>query len=194
MLKLYDTEICIFRLSPFLSAALTEKPFTTLWPLLGRQDYPAIEVWVVAAVPAHSALNVPVDGMDIHLVPTDVALARSRAANKALSLARGEFALILDDDDWIAPDHISTLVKALKATPGFDVAYSRTQAVDQDLVAENMPLMGLPFDAMRLLAGNWMPLHSVLFSIRLRDLGCRFDEQLDLYEDWDFWLQAAQQT
>lgn len=159
-----------------------------------EQDYSAIEVWVVAAVPGHSALNIPPQDLDIHLVQTDVALPRSRAANKALGLARGEFALILDDDDWIAPDHISTLVRALQETSGFDVAYSRTQAVNQDLMTENMPVMGLPFDGMRLLAGNWMPLHSVLFSTRMRDLGCRFDEQLDLYEDWDFWLQVAQHS
>jgi hypothetical protein len=128
------------------------------------------------------------------LVETDVALQRSAAANKAWALAQGTYALFLDDDDWIAPHHVSTLVDALRNAPGFDVAYSRTQVVEPDQPASDDVVMGLPFDGLRLLAGNWMPLHSVLFSLRLRDLGCRFDEKLALYEDWDFWLQAAQHS
>jgi glycosyltransferase involved in cell wall biosynthesis len=34
----------------------------------------------------------------------------------------------------------------------------------------------------------------VLFDLSLRQLGCRFDEDLNIYEDWDFWLQASEHT
>jgi glycosyltransferase involved in cell wall biosynthesis len=161
---------------------------------VAKQNYPNIEVLVVAAVPGH----LPLDGVEglvqVRLVTTDVELHRSAAANKALDLAQGVYALFLDDDDWLAPDHISVLVKSLQEAPGMEVAYSRTQVVESGKTAGDSAVMGLPFDGLRLLAGNWMPLHSVLFSLRLRDLGCRFDEHLDLYEDWDFWLQVAQHT
>jgi O-antigen biosynthesis protein len=159
-----------------------------------EQDYPHIEVCVVAAVTNHSPLDVPESHVQFRLVNTEIPLQRSAAANKALDLAQGVYALFLDDDDWIAPEHISTLVKALQQSSGFEVAYSRTKMVKTPQALEDAAVMGLPFDGLRLLAGNWMPLHSVLFSMRLRDLGCRFDEGLSLYEDWDFWLQAAQHS
>jgi glycosyltransferase involved in cell wall biosynthesis len=159
-----------------------------------EQDYPHIEVSVVAAVTNHSPLDVPESHVQFRLVNTEIPLQRSAAANKALDLAQGVYALFLDDDDWIAPEHISTLVKALQQSSGFEVAYSRTKMVKTPQALEDAAVMGLPFDGLRLLAGNWMPLHSVLFSMRLRDLGCRFDEGLSLYEDWDFWLQAAQHS
>lgn len=161
---------------------------------VARQDYPCIEVCVVSAVPDHSPIDWPSNLPQVRLVHTDVALMRSVAANKALVLAQGTYALFLDDDDWIAPNHVSTLVDALQKAPGFDVAYSRTQVVEPGRSDNDSVVMGLPFDGLRLLACNWMPLHSVLFSLRLRDLGCRFDAQLALYEDWDFWLQAAQHS
>jgi hypothetical protein len=34
----------------------------------------------------------------------------------------------------------------------------------------------------------------VLFARSLLEDGCRFDERLDIYEDWDFWLQVARFT
>jgi glycosyltransferase involved in cell wall biosynthesis len=161
---------------------------------VGKLTYPNIEILVIAAVPNHPALSVQHDTCHAQLVLTDRPLHRSTAANKALQLAKGEYALLLDDDDWISPDHISNLVDALQNAPSYLVAYSRTQTVNAAGEAKDHPVMGLPYDPLRLLAGNWMPPHSVLFSIRLRELGCRFDEQLDLYEDWDFWLQAAQHS
>lgn len=161
---------------------------------VAQQDHPRIEVCVVAAVPHHAPVQVPNDRFPVRLITTPIALHRSAAANKALEAAQGDYALFLDDDDWIAPQHISHLVQSLQAATDLDVAYSRTQVVEAGKSTEESAVMGMPFDRLRLLAGNWMPLHSVLFSLRLRDLGCRFDEQLALYEDWDFWLQAAQHT
>ena len=149
---------------------------------------------MVAAVPEHPPVTVGDSALNIRLAATERPLPRSQAANKALELAQGEYVLFVDDDDWIAPEHISSLVKALQDAPAHAVAYSKTQIVTAAGESIDMPVMGLPYDPQRLLSGNWMPLHSMLFSIRLRDLGCRFDEQLDLYEDWDFWLQAAQHT
>jgi O-antigen biosynthesis protein len=193
MLKLYDERMPTPLVSVLIRSIARETLQQTL-ASIALQDYPAIEVLVIAAVPDHPPIPVPEGTLRIDLVKTNTPLQRSQAANKALELAEGEFVLLVDDDDWIAPNHISTLVKALQKAPDYDVAYSQTQTVRANGEANEMPVMGMPYDPLRLLSGNWMPLHSMLFSIRLRDLGCRFDEQLSLYEDWDFWLQAAQHT
>ncbi len=182
--------------SPLVSLLVRSTDRATLRSTLesiGRQDYPAIEVWVVAAVPGHSPLANDLDLPHAQLVPTEVQLHRSVAANKALSLARGEYALFVDDDDWIGPSHVSALVKALQASPEQLVAYTRTRTVSSDSRAD-MPVLGERFDALRLLAGNSIALNSALFSTKLIALGCRFDEQLDLFEDWDFWIQALQHS
>lgn len=161
---------------------------------VAKQDHPNLEIVVVAAVPDHKPPELPGTLRQFRMVNTDVALSRSTAANRALDLAQGVYALFLDDDDWIAPGHISTLVKSLQNNPGKEVAYSQTQMVKPEMETSPPVVMGLPFDDLRLLAGNWIPLHSALFSLSLRDKGCRFDEHLDLYEDWDFWLQASQHS
>lgn len=183
-----------YPLVSLLIRSIDRKTLNETLASVAQQTYPNIEVLVVAAVPGHQ----PLDGANslgkVRLVTTELALHRAAAANKALDLAQGVYALFLDDDDWISPEHISTLVKSLQEAPDMAVAYSRTQVVEAGKAASDCAVMGLPFDGLRLLAGNWMPLHSVLFSLRLRELGCRFDEQLDLYEDWDFWLQAARHT
>lgn len=50
-----------------------------------------------------------------------------------------------------------------------------------------------PFDPWELLLGNRMPIHAALFDARrAQAAGADFDRSLDIYEDWDFWLQLRQ--
>ena len=158
------------------------------------QIYDFIEVWVVAATPEHKALPDQVGRFPLHFAVTTEALRRSQAANKALGLARGERILFLDDDDWITPTHVEVLIQALNDNPTYKAAYSQAQAVDAS--GHDLPesLIGLPYDRSKLLSGNFIVMHSVLFDVALREQGCCFDEQLDLFEDWDFWLQVSRHT
>jgi LmbE family N-acetylglucosaminyl deacetylase len=154
------------------------------------QSYPNIEVIVVAARPGHGPLPAQIGGAPVELVQTAQPLGRSQAANKALSLARGRYLMMLDDDDWLMPDHVAKLALVLQGQPNALAAYSGVS-----LVSEAGQPMGqvfdLPFDAVRLSAGNLTPIHAVLFKADVRGLGCRFDESLHHYEDWDFWLQLS---
>jgi LmbE family N-acetylglucosaminyl deacetylase len=157
------------------------------------QTYPNIEVVVVAAKPGHGALPPRCGPYPLRLVPTDTALQRSQTANRALASAQGELLLLLDDDDWLLPSHIARLAKVLAGQPDTLAAYAGVAFVDA-AGKPNGQTMDLPFDGARQLAGNLTPIHSVLFRKALVALGCRFDERLDRYEDWDFWLQAAAHT
>jgi LmbE family N-acetylglucosaminyl deacetylase len=157
------------------------------------QTYPNIEVVVVAVRPEHSPLSARCGPFALRLLQTDEPLMRSKAANKALLHARGESMLFLDDDDWLMPAHIARLAEVLRHQPHVLAAYTGISLVD----AGGKPLgqtFDLPFDDIRQMAGNLTPIHAVLFSAKVLEQGCRFDETLDRYEDWDFWLQLARLT
>ncbi|MBI3367730.1 MAG: glycosyltransferase [Burkholderiales bacterium] len=160
---------------------------------VAAQTYPRIELVVVAARADHAPLPERIGPIALRAVTPGHALARSAAANAALDAAQGEYLLFLDDDDWLMPDHIARLVQVLQAQTTTLAAYTGVALVDADGQPSGQAF-DLPFDPVRQLAGNLTPIHAVLFSARLRALGCRFDESLDRYEDWDFWLQLARHT
>jgi len=183
--------------SPLVSILIRSTDRETLQQTLNSvaaQSYDAIEVWVVAAKASHQPMPAQIGRFPLHFVTTPEALSRTQAANKALGLAQGELLLFLDDDDWITTTHVAVLVQTLKDNATYKAAYSQAKAVDAS--GQDLPeaLMGMPYDRSKLLSGNFMVMHSVLFDAVLRELGCRFDEQLELFEDWDFWLQVSRHT
>ena len=156
---------------------------------LAVQTYPNIEVVLVDA--GGNSLSADLAAGNVRLIATGQPLSRSQAANAALAAARGAWLLFLDDDDYLAPDHVSRLVEAVSRDARLIAAYSDVVCVD----AARQPIgkrFGRPFDHSLLLARNFMPIHAVLFSHAAVEAGCRFDERLDVLEDWDFWLQVAQ--
>lgn len=157
------------------------------------QTYPHIEVVVVAAQPGHQSLPARCGPFELRLIPTDLPLHRSQAANHALAQAHGEFLLFLDDDDWLLPGHIARLAHVLRHQPASLAAYTGITLLGSGGEPQGQ-VMDLPYDGILQLAGNLMPIHAVLFSRKLLALGCQFDEALNLYEDWDFWLQVARHT
>ncbi len=50
------------------------------------------------------------------------------------------------------------------------------------------------FPPAKLFAWNHLPMNAVLFDRALAQGACRFDEGLEVYEDWDFWLQLSRHT
>lgn len=131
--------------------------------------------------------------ISVRTVTPETPLSRPQAANAGLDAAGGRYLMFLDDDDWIAADHISRLLARAQKHPDHQVIYSATQKTDAEarLLDE---IIAVPFDRTALRRDNFIPIHAALFSAELHDGGCRFDETLDVYEDWDFWLQCAEQT
>ena len=160
---------------------------------LALQTYPHLEVLVVNAKGgAHRDLGPQCGPHPLRLINAGgTPLRRSQAANAGLDAAQGELLGFLDDDDLLLPEHCATLVAALSQTPALRAAYTGVRCVD----GQGAPLaqqFGQPYTPIRLLAGNFIPIHAVLFRRDARSGSCRFDEALDYYEDWDFWLQLAQ--
>jgi glycosyltransferase involved in cell wall biosynthesis len=122
-------------------------------------------------------------------------LERSEAANALLQAAQGRYALFLDDDDWLLPEHLARLVATLDADPALVAAYADVQAMTgprEQRVAGHV--FALDFDPVRLQLENFLPIHAVLFrrGVAEQSPACRFDTGLQLFEDWDFWLQLAE--
>lgn len=161
------------------------------------QTWRAIEVKIVD-VAGKGAIAIPEDyPLPVEVLSDDHALARSAAANRLLGAVQGDFALFLDDDDWLGPDHVERLVNALQAAPGSVLAYSGVSCVQFDEAAEDwheVRRFDDAFDAVRLMVENYIPIHAALFRAGplKADPDLRFDTGLDLFEDWDFWLRLRE--
>jgi hypothetical protein len=118
-------------------------------------------------------------------------LARAQAANAGLDAARGAWLLFLDEDDEIDRTHVEQLLAAARRSNAA-VAYSQTKLLDGEGNFER--LLGGPYSREFLLRSNYLAIHAVLFSRALVAAGHRFDESLEVFEDWDFWLQLSERT
>jgi len=162
---------------------------------IALQTYPNIEVVLVnARGPDHRPLDAWCGRFPVRVCATDGSLGRSCAANLGLDSARGDFLIFLDDDDWFMPEHVAQLVEALSRAHSARAAYAGVKCarrVQGGTEWEQIHAFNEPFDDTRLLCENYLPIHAVLFARSLLKEGCRFDENLDIYEDWDFWIQVS---
>lgn len=151
-----------------------------------RQTWRPIEAVIVHArenvLPVAAAIPVRIAGGQ--------ALDRPRAANAGLQASGGEWMLFLDEDDTIEADHVESLIAAARAANA-RVAYSQTRLVDAGGATQR--IFGGPFRRDLLERSNYLSIHAVLFHRSIVDAGARFDESLETFEDWDFWLQLARQ-
>ncbi|HXD42622.1 MAG TPA: glycosyltransferase [Ramlibacter sp.] len=120
---------------------------------------------------------------------------RADAANLLLEAAAGPYALFLDDDDWLWPDHLEKLVAALDTQPPLVAAYSDVEALADARTPQQHTVHTFQseFDPVALQLQNYLPIHAVLFRLdRVRSApASRFDPSMTLFEDWDFWLQLV---
>jgi len=164
---------------------------------VAAQTYPGIEIVVVdARGVGELKLDEAQYRFPLRITGMGHTLSRSAAANLGLDAAQGEYLIFLDDDDWFEPDHIAGLVEILEGESALMAAYAgvrcaRCLAEDH---WETVQLYNDPFDAARLRLENFIPIHALLFrrTVLSGAHPCRFDEKMDLYEDWDFWLQLLQ--
>lgn len=163
---------------------------------LARQTLQPIEIIVVdASAQKQSELQETIQFYGAKLLQPRASLSRSQAANALLEHTRSQYALFLDDDDTLAADHLEKLFILLEAQPSLAAAYSDAQILtgSRDKFVPGH-VFANEFDLERLQLENYLPIHSVLFRRSLVEQlpTCRFDENLQLFEDWDFWLQLAQ--
>ncbi|HET9341052.1 MAG TPA: glycosyltransferase [Casimicrobiaceae bacterium] len=132
-------------------------------------------------------------GVQVRIVSAGEAMRPSRAANAGLAEARGARAMILDDDDLLLPLAAERLSAALDAAPDAHVAYGDVRLAAED--GREIGRMGFEFSELVITRRNLFPVNGGMFDLAfVRANGVRFDEGLDWYDDWQFWLSLSERT
>lgn len=128
-------------------------------------------------------------------------VGRSVTGNKGLSEATGEYAMFLDDDDLLFPDHIETIMAELIADKSLDAAYALamqvfTQSDNSELKYhetkfETPASFKQEFDYEVLLDHNFIPIQAIIFKRELFLERGGFETDMDQLEDWNLWLRYA---
>ncbi len=120
----------------------------------------------------------------------------SAARNNGIRTAAGEFIGLLDADDLLEPNFLSTLLPILDLHLDVDAVYCGYQFIDdQDNPLPQRETRSLPEGRFHeaILDGNFLAPESILARRDCyRKVGL-FDEELQACEDWDMWLRISRQ-
>ena len=111
----------------------------------------------------------------------------SASRNNGIAAASGEYVLVLDSDDLIAPTFIQDCVAVLDARPDISIAYGQQRYFGEENQFTPMP----EYDFVQLTQRNLFPC-TALYRRRAFDEVGGYDEGLTSYEDWDFWLGCGE--
>lgn len=138
----------------------------------------------------------------IQYVPVDYG-NRTAPLNKGFELARGEYAVILDDDDLVLDNWVEKFKEKAETDYG-KILHSYVIAQDWSAIKtengeEMLRASGSPqnhfcrdFNILTELSGNYCPVLGLAFPTRpFQELNIRFDETLDTTEDWDFLMRMS---
>ena len=179
-----------FETRPFISVIVRANDIDYLRHALSsltRQTYEQFEVILVWFGDYSPSLK-DFDVLDIRLVPGKA--SRSFNLNEGLRHARGEYIAFLDQDDIFYPQHLASLLAEIHGQPKIDIVYSGCKVIaceKQDKrikLKKVMEVMNHVWQAGRLLMGNLIPLHALLFRAGVFRT-YSFDETLEVYEDWE---------
>ncbi len=160
---------------------------------IAAQDYPSIEIVLVDAT---GGTHPPLPdigwrpGHVLRKVGGDRRLPRPLACNVGLDAVHGDWFSFLDDDDVYEPHHVSTLIKATLENPDALVVYGQSNMLGPDGRVEK--IFGVPFNRAMMYYGPLFYWQASLIARKVRDLGCRFDEDMEICEDRDFLNQIAE--
>lgn len=121
------------------------------------------------------------------------------ARNTGLDLARGSYIAFLDADDVYLPNALADLAGFLDQHPEFDVAYSNGYICDESLnrlmeLSEIRPgfFSGNILEKVVLYSGVvTVPVCTITRRDAIQKTSSRFDKDLVIGPDWDFWIQLA---
>lgn len=159
---------------------------------VAAQDYPAVEVVLVAACgPAHRPIDASQYPFQLQFVASAERLPRPRAANTGLDASHGDLITFLDHDDEMLPGHLSGLASKLVAQPDIGASYCRFEVCE---AGRRLLTVGHPWNRLALHEKSYIHHSALLFRRELLATGVRYDDALDIHDDWDFVLQLSEKT
>jgi len=167
--------------------AQTYRPVETVIVNDGGQDLDIVEIQKILG------------DIDLRYIKLDKSTGRARAGNTGIEHAQGEYAGFLDDDDLFYPDHLAILVDVLEQYD-YQAAYSDAQISYHDFDPEKTQMVerekrlftSKDFSYEELLVDNYIPIICLLFRREALTRHKGFDENFEVYEDWDLLIRIAE--
>jgi glycosyltransferase involved in cell wall biosynthesis len=166
-----------------------------LMEALSRQTFQEFEVIIVNDCGERvDILKDVYSNLDIVIVEMDANRGHVHARNEGLKQARGEYILLMDDDDLLVHTHIEKMVEAMD---GSDLLYSDVEIVKFE-VEKNIRMpksrflfaYELDLQAMRKFS-TFVP-SGCLYRKSIHNIVGYFDPEVHNYWDWDFFLRVAE--
>lgn len=113
--------------------------------------------------------------------------------NSALSMATGEYIGLLDHDDFLEPDALYEVARAIEEKGRPEIIYTDEDKVTQDLKEYFQPNMKPDFNPDLLRSNNYI-CHFLVVAKKLYDRVGGFDKAYDGAQDYDFILRCTEQA
>lgn len=127
----------------------------------------------------------------VTLVNHEQSRGRAEAANAGVRAAKNAYIAFLDDDDLYYPEHLATLAAAKADVAVYSDAVSTFFKPGEKEPHSRLRIFSQPYDPDLLLIDNYIPLPTLLVGREtFLELG-GFDNDFDLFEDWDFLIRLS---
>lgn len=158
------------------------------------QQYPNIEVIIIEDGPNVSGqyIDERFSDLNVQYFATGDKQGRCKVGNIGMEKATGKYLNFLDDDDYLLPNHVSTLVEQLEMSE-YKAVYSIAEEhqVKNTRVRRKLIRYKQPYNKLLMCYMNYIPIQSIMFSKTLFEQFGGLDEQLDVLEDWDLWVRYS---